>query len=370
MSPRRTTADGTGGRTLLVTGGAGFIGSNFVRLALERGVGRMVNLDKLTYAGSLASLADLEGRRDHVFVQGDIGDRELVRDLLARHRPWAVVNFAAESHVDRSILGPSEFLQTNVVGTFHLLEAARAYWRELGEGADFRFLQISTDEVYGTLGPDDPPFTERTPYTPNSPYAASKAAADHFVRAYHRTFGFPALTTHCSNNYGPYQFPEKLIPVVILSALDGQPVPVYGDGLQVRDWLYVEDHCDAILRVLERGRPGETYNVGGGNQVTNLELVREICALLDEHVPDSPHRPHARLISHVADRPGHDRRYAIDETKIRTELGWQTRTDLVTGLARTVRWYLEHGAWISQVRGGAHREWMERNYARRGGRTA
>jgi dTDP-glucose 4,6-dehydratase len=356
------------GRTLLVTGGAGFIGSNFVRLVRERKLARVVNLDKLTYAGHRGSLRDLDADPGHVFVQGDIGDSRLVSDLLERHRPWAVVNFAAESHVDRSILGPEAFVDTNVVGTFRLLEAARAY-RGAPDG-EFRFLQISTDEVYGSLAPDDPGFSERTPYAPNSPYASSKAAADHFVRAYHHTYGFPVLTTHCSNNYGPYQFPEKLIPVVILGALGGQPLPVYGDGLQVRDWLYVEDHCEAILRVLERGRPGQTYNVGGGNQITNLELVRRLCALLDEQVPDSPHRPHARLIRHVADRPGHDRRYAIDDAKIRTELGWQPGVGLADGLARTVRWYLEHGEWIAEVRSGEYRSWMDRNYAQRGERTA
>jgi len=352
-------------RTWLVTGGAGFIGSNFVRLALERKAGRVVNLDKLTYAGNRASLADLENHPDHVFVHGDICDVALVSRLLEEHRPRAIVNFAAESHVDRSILGPAEFLETNVVGTFKLLEAARAHCARHADPC-FRFLQVSTDEVYGTLEPGDPGFTERTPYTPNSPYAASKAAADHFVRAYHRTYGLPVLTTNCSNNYGPYQFPEKLIPVMIQNALGGEPLPVYGDGLQVRDWLFVEDHCDAILAVLERGRPGETYNVGGGSEITNLELVRSICALVDELVPDSPHRPHARLIRHVADRPGHDRRYAIDDAKLRRELGWRPRLGLAEGLRRTVRWYLGHQAWIEQIRSGEYREWMTRNYARRG----
>jgi dTDP-glucose 4,6-dehydratase len=354
---------------MLVTGGAGFIGSNFVRRVLARQLGRVVNLDKLTYAGNRASLADLDDERTHVFVQGDICDEQLVGGLLEQYRPWAIVNFAAESHVDRSILGPAAFVETNVVGTFRMLEAARAYWSKLEERGRFRFLQVSTDEVYGTLAPDDPAFSERTPHAPNSPYAASKAAADQFTRAYHRTYGLPVLTTNCSNNYGPYQFPEKLIPVVILNALEGKPLPVYGDGLQVRDWLFVEDHCDAILAVLERGRPGETYNVGGGNEVTNLELVRAICALLDELVPGSPHRPHAKLITHVADRPGHDRRYAIDHTKLRTELGWSPRSDLAAGLARTVRWYLENGAWIDQVRSGEYRDWMARNYAQRGGRS-
>jgi dTDP-glucose 4,6-dehydratase len=353
---------------MLVTGGAGFIGCNFVRRVIERKLGRVVNLDKLTYAGNRASLAGLDDERTHVFVQGDIGDAELVSRLLEQYRPWAILNFAAESHVDRSILGPAAFVETNVVGTFRLLEAARAFWGRLAQGERFRFLQVSTDEVYGTLGPGDPAFSERTPHAPNSPYAASKAAADHFTRAYHRTYGLPVLTTNCSNNYGPYQFPEKLIPVVILNAFEGRPLPIYGDGLQVRDWLFVEDHCDAILAVLERGRPGETYNVGGGSEVTNLELVRSICALLDEYLPDSPHRPHARLIAHVADRPGHDRRYAIDHTKLQTELGWRPRSDLAAGLRRTVRWYLDNAEWTRQVRSGEYRDWMARNYARRGER--
>jgi dTDP-glucose 4,6-dehydratase len=357
-------------RTWLVTGGAGFIGSNFVRLVRQRKLGRVVNLDKLTYAGNRASLADLDGDADHVFVHGDIGDAALVTGLLEQHRPCAVVNFAAESHVDRSILGPAAFLETNVVGTFRLLEAARAHHARCAEPAAFRFLQVSTDEVYGTLGPADAGFTERTPHAPNSPYAASKAAADHFARAYYRTYGLPVLTTNCSNNYGPYQFPEKLIPVVILNALQGQPLPVYGDGLQVRDWLFVEDHCDAILAVLERGQPGETYNVGGGAEVTNLELVRSICGLLDELLPDAPHRPHAQLIRHVADRPGHDRRYAIDDRKLRAELGWRPRLDLREGLRRTVGWYLENEAWIAQIRSGEYRDWMARNYAQRGERSA
>lgn len=358
-------------RALLVTGGAGFIGSNFVHRVRQQKLARVINLDKLTYAGNRASLADLEADPGHVFVQGDIADRTLVDGLLAEHRPWAVVNFAAESHVDRSILGPAAFVETNVVGAFHLLEAARAHWGTLAgeERARFRFLQVSTDEVYGTLGPGDPAFTETTPHAPNSPYAASKAAADHFTRAYHHTYGLPTLTTNCSNNYGPYQFPEKLIPVIILNALQGQPLPVYGDGLQVRDWLFVEDHCDAILTVLERGRPGETYNIGGGNQLTNLELVRTVCALLDRHLPQSPHRPHARLITHVTDRPGHDRRYAIDDGKLRAELGWRPRLDFAAGIDRTVRWYLERGDWIAQVRSGEYREWMQRNYGQRGERA-
>jgi dTDP-glucose 4,6-dehydratase len=357
---------------LFVTGGAGFIGANFVLSTIAATGESIVNIDKLTYAGSLRNLAALEGDARHEFVKADICDRARLRELFAARRPRAVVHFAAESHVDRSIAGPAEFIQTNVVGTFSLLEEARDYWNTLAgpERERFRFLHVSTDEVYGSLGPADAAFTEQSTYAPNSPYAASKASSDHLVRAYHHTYGLPVLTTNCSNNYGPYQFPEKLIPVVILNALQGQPLPVYGDGLQVRDWLFVEDHCDAILAVLDRGRPGETYNVGGGSEVTNLELVRSICALLDELVPDSKHRPHARLISHVADRPGHDRRYAIDDTKLRGELGWRPRLDLAAGLRRTVRWYLDNDAWIAQIRSGEYREWMARNYAHRGERSA
>jgi dTDP-glucose 4,6-dehydratase len=335
--------------TILVTGGAGFIGGNFVLGTV--GDYRVVNLDALTYAGNLDTLASVSENLDHVFVQGRIGDRELVDRLLAEYRPSAIVNFAAETHVDRSIDGPKVFVQTNVVETHELLEAALSYWGAL-EGDDhdaFRFLHISTDEVYGTLGPDGY-FTEESPFRPNSPYAASKAASDHLVRAYHHTYGLPTLTTNCSNNYGPYHFPEKLIPLMILTALRGEALPVYGDGRQIRDWLYVKDHCRAVLTVLERGRPGETYNVGGHNERTNLEVVETICALLDGLVPDSPHAPHESLITFVADRPGHDRRYAIDAGKIERELGWRPEETLETGMGKTVRWYLENRRWCEAVR--------------------
>jgi dTDP-glucose 4,6-dehydratase len=319
---------------LLVTGGAGFIGSNFVLSTLHESSEPIVNLDKLTYAGKLANLEALRDDKRHVFVQGDICDRELVRSLLKQHRPRAIVHFAAESHVDRSIAGPAPFMQTNVIGTFALLEEARAY-------PEIRFLHVSTDEVYGSLGPDDAPFTEATPYAPNSPYAASKAAADHLVRAYHHTYGLPTLTTNCSNNYGPHQFPEKLIPLVIANALAGKPLPVYGDGRNVRDWLYVLDHCEALRLVLERGRAGETYNIGGGAEKANLDLVKEICALLDEASPRKG-GGYAELIKFVPDRPGHDRRYAMDSSKIARELGWRPRESLRSGLKKTVQWYLEH----------------------------
>jgi len=328
---------------LLVTGGAGFIGSNFVLDWLARSTEPVVNLDKLTYAGSLAHLATLAADSRHVFVRGDICDRALVRRLLAEHRPRAIVHFAAESHVDRSIAGPSDFVQTNVVGTFSLLEEARDYWSELdgGEKAGFRFLHISTDEVYGSLGPDDAPFTETTPFAPNSPYAASKAAADHLVRAYHHTYGLPTLTTNCSNNYGPHQFPEKLIPLMIRKALAGEPLPVYGDGRNVRDWLYVADHCTALRRVLEAGRIGETYNIGGESEQANIDLVHALCDILDRLRPRRAGSYRA-LVSFVKDRPGHDRRYAIDIGKIRRELGWQPEESFESGLAKTVRWYLDH----------------------------
>ncbi|CAA9428580.1 dTDP-glucose 4,6-dehydratase [uncultured Rubrobacteraceae bacterium] len=328
-------------KNVLVTGGAGFIGGNFVLGAV--GDNRVVNLDALTYAGNPDTLASVSANPDHVFVRGRIAVRVLVDCLLALYRPWAVVNFAAETHVDRSIDAPKAFVQTNVLETHELLEAALSYWRALeGEAQDgFRFLHISTDEVYGTLGPEGY-FTEESPFRPNSPYAASKAASDHFVRVYHHTYGLPTLTTNCSNNYGPYHFPEKLIPLMILTALRGEPLPVYGDGQQVRDWLYVEDHCRAILAVLRRGRPGETYNVGGHNERTNLEVVKTICALLDELVPGSPHES---LITFVADRPGHDRRYAIDAGKIERELGWRPEETLETGMEKTVRWYLENRGW-------------------------
>jgi dTDP-glucose 4,6-dehydratase len=326
---------------LLVTGGAGFIGANFVLSTIAAGGEGIVNLDKLTYAGRLANLGALAGDRRHTFVRGDICDRALVRRLLAEHRPRAIVHFAAESHVDRSIAGPAEFVQTNVVGTFSLLEEARTWWESLAgaEKDGFRFLHVSTDEVYGSLSAEAPAFTEAHPYAPNSPYAASKAASDHLVRAYHHTYGLPVLTTNCSNNYGPLQFPEKLIPLMITCALEGRPLPVYGDGLNVRDWIYVHDHCDAVRLVLEKGRPGGTYNIGGGNEKTNLEVVRTLCALLDEARPRKAGR-HADLISMVKDRPGHDRRYAIDSSRIARELGWRPKEDFESGLRKTVAWYL------------------------------
>jgi dTDP-glucose 4,6-dehydratase len=353
------------GATWLVTGGAGFIGSAFVRMARSRKLARIVNLDLLTYAGNLDNVAALKGDAGHRFVHGDICDAELLGRLFAEERPSAVVNFAAESHVDRSIRDAAPFLRTNVLGTQALLDAARAHCADIDAPARgaFRFLHVSTDEVYGTLGPGDAPFTESTPYAPNSPYAASKAAADHLVRAAHHTWGLPTLVTNCSNNYGPYQFPEKLIPLVICNAREGQPLPVYGDGLQVRDWLFVDDHCEALLRVLAAGAPGETYNVGGGDERTNIETVRAICAALDELLPEGS--PRARLIRHVADRPGHDRRYAIDAAKIRRELGWEPRTRFEDGLRATVLWYLGNDAWVSRVRSGAYRDWIAANYDRR-----
>jgi dTDP-glucose 4,6-dehydratase len=329
---------------LLVTGGAGFIGSNFVLSTVAATGEAIVNLDKLTYAGNLRNLDALRGDGRHVFVRGDICDRPLVRRLLAEHRPRAIVHFAAESHVDRSISGPAPFVETNVVGTFCLLEEARDYWKEAGDG--FRFLHVSTDEVYGSLGPEDPPFTEATPFAPNSPYAASKAAADHMVRAYHHTYGLPTLTTNCSNNYGPFQFPEKLIPLMLQQALAGRPLPVYGDGRNVRDWLYVLDHCEAVRTVLERGRPGETYNIGGNSEKANIDLVRTLCGRLDELQPRKA-GSYAELISFVKDRPGHDRRYAIDASKIRRELGWQPRETLESGLLKTLRWYLDNPSWAA-----------------------
>lgn len=361
-------------RPILVTGGAGFIGSNFVRHWLAQVGGRLVNLDKLTYAGNLRSLEPLAGDNRHLFVHGDIGDSLLVQELLAVHRPRAVVNFAAESHVDRSIHGPSEFIETNVVGTFRLLEEVRVYWMSLPaeDRNGFRFLHVSTDEVYGSLGADDPAFTETTPYAPNSPYAASKASSDHLVRAYLHTYGLPALTTNCSNNYGPYQFPEKLIPLVILNAVAGKPLPIYGDGRNIRDWLFVEDHCDAICQVLARGRVGETYNVGGNSERTNLEVVRTICAILDEmrdSIPDtqypSPMASFSSLITFVKDRPGHDRRYAINASKLKAELNWEPRVRFEDGVRATVRWYLENREWVNQVASGEYVNWVERNYARR-----
>jgi dTDP-glucose 4,6-dehydratase len=352
--------------TILVTGGAGFIGSNFVNDWLAQSDEPVANLDALTYAGNLHNLDGLRGDTRHVFVQGDIGDRDLLDRLLAEHRPRAIVHFAAESHVDRSIHGPGEFIRTNVNGTFVLLEAARGYWSALeGEAkAVFRFLHVSTDEVYGSLAPDAPAFSEDHPYQPNSPYSASKAASDHLVRAWHHTYGLPVLTTHCSNNYGPYHFPEKLIPLMIVNALAGKPLPVYGDGLQVRDWLYVGDHCIAIRTVLAKGRAGETYNVGGWNEKPNIEIVHRICELLDELRPSSA-GSYKRLITHVTDRPGHDRRYAIDARKIERELGWRPAETFESGIRKTVRWVLDHADWVANVQSGGYRDWVAKNYASR-----
>jgi dTDP-glucose 4,6-dehydratase len=338
-------------KTILVTGGAGFIGANFVYLQRHKDNYRIVNLDKLTYAGNLVTLAGLEEDTEHIFIQGDIGDRELVDKLLNLYQPQAIINFAAETHVDRSIDSPASFVATNVNGTFNLLESARNYWRNLDElkQREFRFLHVSTDEVFGSLSPTDPAFSETTPYAPNSPYSASKAASDHLVRAYFHTYGLPTLITNCSNNYGPYQFPEKLIPLMILNAIAGKPLPVYGDGQNVRDWLYVEDHCRAIELVLKAGKPGETYNVGGAAERTNIWLVNKLCEILDELLPNSPHAPHKELISYVTDRPGHDRRYAIDFSKLQQELGWQPQENIESGLRKTVQWYLDNPQWCEQV---------------------
>ncbi len=358
--------------TTLVTGGAGFIGGNFVLDWLAQCDEPVINLDKLTYAGNLDTLKSLDGDARHVFVRGDIGDRDLVSQLLAEHRPRVLINFAAESHVDRSIHGPGEFIQTNVVGTFNLLEAVRGYWNELPaeQKAAFRFLHVSTDEVYGSLEPNDPAFREDSNYEPNSPYSASKAASDHLVRAWHHTYGLPVLTTNCSNNYGPYHFPEKLIPLVILNALSGKPLPIYGDGMQIRDWLYVKDHCSAIRRVLEAGQPGETYNVGGWNEKPNIEVVRTICGILDELKPresgvgsgKSEKATYAGLITYVTDRPGHDRRYAIDASKLERELGWKPAETFETGIRKTVQWYLDNQDWVQNVTSGAYREWVNKQY--------
>ncbi|MCB1956426.1 MAG: dTDP-glucose 4,6-dehydratase [Rhodocyclaceae bacterium] len=357
--------------TILVTGGAGFIGANFVLDWLAVGDERVVNLDKLTYAGNLKTLAGVLEDPRHVFVQGDICDRGLVDGLLVQHQPRAIVHFAAESHVDRSIHGPGEFVRTNVEGTFTLLEAARAYWGRL-EGdasADFRFLHVSTDEVYGSLEAHDAPFTEQHPYQPNSPYSASKAASDHLVRAWFHTYGLPVVTTNCSNNYGPYQFPEKLIPLMIVNALAGRELPVYGDGRNVRDWLYVGDHCAAIRRVLEAGVPGETYNVGGWNEMANIEIVETVCRLLDALRP-SELGPYGRLVRFVTDRPGHDRRYAIDARKIERELGWRPKETFETGIRKTVEWYLSHTDWVVDVQSGAYRDWLSTHYGRHSGAPA
>jgi dTDP-glucose 4,6-dehydratase len=383
---------------ILVTGGAGFIGANFVLDWLAQSGEPVVNLDKLTYAGNLENLATLKGDSRHFFVQGDIGDAALVGRLLALHRPHAVVNFAAESHVDRSIHGPGEFIQTNIVGTFHLLEAVRAYWQNLpspagvitsdlagvvgqpsrmasssirgdgGEGVtqdEFRFLHVSTDEVYGSLAKDEPAFSETHRYEPNSPYSASKAASDHLVRAYHHTYGLPVLTTNCSNNYGPYHFPEKLIPLMIVNALAGKPLPVYGDGQQIRDWLYVKDHCSAIRSVLGKGRLGEVYNIGGWNEKANLDIVHTVCTLLDELRPRTDKKSYREQIAFVTDRPGHDRRYAIDARKIERELGWKPAETFDTGIRKTVQWYLDNQGWVNNVQSGTYRQWVEKNYAGR-----
>ncbi|GAA0741903.1 dTDP-glucose 4,6-dehydratase [Ideonella azotifigens] len=351
---------------ILVTGGAGFIGSNFVLTWLAQSQEPVLNLDALTYAGNLANLASLQGDARHTFVQGDICDRALMDQLLASHRPRAIVHFAAESHVDRSIHGPGAFMKTNVDGTFTLLEAARAHWSSLqgDEKAAFRFHHVSTDEVYGSLKPSDPPFAETNAYEPNSPYSASKAASDHLVRAWHHTYGLPVVTTNCSNNYGPYHFPEKLIPLMIVNALAGKPLPVYGDGQQIRDWLYVEDHCSGIRAVLAGGRLGETYNIGGWNEKANLDIVKTVCALLDELRPD-PAGPYSRLITYVTDRPGHDRRYAIDARKIERELGWRPAETFDTGIRKTVQWYLDHPEWVAQVQSGSYRDWLATNYTGR-----
>ena len=352
---------------ILVTGGAGFIGSNFVRDWIKAVGTTVVNLDKLTYAGNPDNLADLQHDSRHIFVQGDINDRAIMAQLFAAHKPWAVVHFAAESHVDRSILGPEEFVRTNVNGTFCVLEVAREYWRNLPEPTrgSFRFLHVSTDEVYGSLGATDPAFSETTPYAPNSPYSASKAGSDHLVRAYHHTYGLPTLTTNCSNNYGPYQFPEKLIPLIIHNALHGKTLPVYGDGMNVRDWLYVGDHCSAIRAVMGTGKPGETYCIGGKSEMKNLDVVHTICAVLDDLCPGSPHRTHKNLIKFVTDRPGHDRRYAIDCRKLERELGWKPQRSFAQGMTETVRWYLEHTDWVNRVVSGEYRQWVNRNYAER-----
>ncbi|HLH34830.1 MAG TPA: dTDP-glucose 4,6-dehydratase [Alloacidobacterium sp.] len=353
--------------SILVTGGAGFIGSNFVLEWISKVGSPVVNLDNLTYAGNRNNLRLLDGDPRHSFVHGDIADETLVGQLLREHKPRAIVHFAAESHVDRSIVGPDAFIKTNVFGTFALLQSARAYYAELNEGEQkmFRFLHVSTDEVYGSLGPDDPSFSEVTPYAPNSPYAASKASSDHLVRAYFHTYGLPVLTTNCSNNYGPFQFPEKLIPLMILNGLEGKPLPVYGDGKNVRDWLFVEDHCSAIRTVLERGRVGETYNIGGSSERKNIDVVTTICDLLDELSPDATLGVRRKLISYVTDRPGHDRRYAIDARKIRQELGWEPAEQFESGIRKTVEWYLANQEWVENVRSGAYLQWIETNYAER-----
>ena len=352
---------------IVVTGGAGFIGSNFVNTWVKMGLGKVVNLDKLTYAGNLENLAEIHEHRDHVFVHADIGNSEAVSDLLKTHLPRAVLNFAAESHVDRSIHAPDEFIQTNIVGTFNLLEEVRAYWGELNaeDKANFRFLHVSTDEVYGSLSATDAAFKETNAYAPNSPYSASKAASDHLVRAYHHTYGLPTLTTNCSNNYGPYHFPEKLIPLIIHNALHGKPLPIYGNGSNVRDWLYVGDHCSAIRRVLETGKVGETYNIGGWNEKTNLEVVHTLCDILDKQMPKTQ-GCYRDQITFVQDRPGHDQRYAIDATKIERELGWKPAETFETGIQKTVQWYLQNQDWVDHVTSGEYKNWISKNYQERG----
>jgi dTDP-glucose 4,6-dehydratase len=354
---------------ILVTGGAGFIGSNFILDWLALVGSPLVNLDKLTYAGNLQNLTSIEQHPAYSFEQGDICDQPFVDRLLDRYQPRAILHFAAESHVDRSLAGPEAFVRTNVDGTFRLLEAARSYLAKSApeDRQKFRFVHVSTDEVYGTLRPQDPPFEETTAYAPNSPYAASKAGSDHLVRAYVHSYGLPAVTTNCSNNYGPFQFPEKLLPLMITNAIAGKPLPVYGDGRQVRDWLYVGDHCSALRAVLERGEIGETYNIGGRNEQANLDTVELLCGLLDELLPNAPHAPHRNLISFVTDRPGHDRRYAINAAKIERQLGWRPAETFATGLRRTVQWYLAHQEWVGEVTSGAYRQWIDQNYAHRGG---
>jgi dTDP-glucose 4,6-dehydratase len=351
-------------KKILVTGGAGFIGSNFVLHALEHGHNTVVNLDDLTYAGNLMSLEPVRHDPRHIFIKGDIADRELVRTILREHQPWAVVNFAAESHVDRSITGPESFLTTNVLGTLHLLEEVRDYWRQLSQngGKQFRFLHVSTDEVYGSLGLEDEPFHEKTPYDPRSPYSASKAASDHLVNAFRHTYGLPAVITNCSNNYGPRQFPEKLIPLMILNALEGKPLPIYGDGLNIRDWLYVNDHCAALHMLAERAEPGENYNLGGSCEKTNLEVAEAVCATLDDLCPQSPHRPHKSLLTFVKDRPGHDKRYAINTSKVNRAFGWKPLETFETGIEKTIKWYLENKSWIDSVKTGKYRDWISQQY--------
>ena len=354
--------------TILVTGGAGFIGSNFVLQWVGDTGEPLVNLDKLTYAGNPNNLAAVQRDPAYHFVHADICDTETVRGILQKHNPRAIVHFAAESHVDRSIVGPQDFIDTNVVGTFRLLEEVRRHFESMPgpERAEFRFLHVSTDEVYGSLGPNDPAFSETTPYAPNSPYSASKASSDHLVRAYHHTYGLPVVTSNCSNNYGPFQFPEKLIPLMILNALGGKSLPVYGDGLNVRDWLYVEDHCSALRTVLQRGKPGETYNIGGRSEMRNIDVVKTLCGILDDQLPESEHAPHEDLITFVKDRPGHDRRYAVDSSKVERELGWAPEESFESGLHKTVAWYLRNPEWVSSVTSGRYQTWIESNYDRRG----